>query len=63
MTPPLVESLVVVNVGQGVDWNRYNLGGKRRTCHPSAYGYAVIAESVAAAVRPLLATRTRESLD
>jgi hypothetical protein len=60
ITPALAGSLVVVNVGEGVDWSRYNLGGRRRTCHPSAYGYATIAESVAAPVRRLLATRLRE---
>jgi hypothetical protein len=61
ITPALAESLVVVNVGQGVDWSRYNLGGRRRTCHPSAYGYEMIAESVAATVRRLLGTRLREA--
>jgi hypothetical protein len=47
--------ITFINVDRGIEGPRYNLGPG---CHPSAAGYRVIAENLAAGVRPLLATRT-----
>jgi hypothetical protein len=49
-------AITFINVDQGIDWSRYNLrpaGG----CHPSAYGYAMIARNIFPAIENLLIAR------
>lgn len=53
ITPLLENPPAMIQVGNGIDWNRYRLE-ERGSCHPSAYGYRMIAQNVAAALRQYL---------
>jgi hypothetical protein len=61
LKPIVNEWPVVTQIGDGIDWSRFNLGSGT-ACHPSAYGYSMIAANVAATLRPMLASHSRHAV-